>query len=196
MSKAEYRQLTFAFADSPQGDGQSAPSDVSVGKDWLALIAKAKEGTDSAAWTVDPSRLLESAASLANLAQALLNRYAQEFGRPVRGFAPEALQAIEHYPWPGNVRELENRIKSAVVMSDSRLLTAAELGLAAPAGEGAFFTLREVRSEAERKAILHALAVCDGNVSAASARLGVSRPTLYDLMERLGISEAKSARDE
>ncbi len=130
------------------------------------------------------------------LAQALLNRYAQEFGRPVRGFAPEALQAIEHYPWPGNVRELENRIKSAVVMSDSRLLTAAELGLAAPAGEGAFFTLREVRSEAERKAILHALAVCDGNVSAASARLGVSRPTLYDLMERLGISEAKSARDE
>jgi group II intron reverse transcriptase/maturase len=73
LSKAEYRQLTFAFADSPPGDGRSAPSDVSVGKDWLALIAEAKEGNDSAAWTADAGRLLESAASAANLAQALLN---------------------------------------------------------------------------------------------------------------------------
>lgn len=73
MSKAEYRQLTFAFADSPQGDGRAAPSDVSVGKAWLSLTAKAKEGNDSAAWTVDPGRLLESVASMPNLAQALLN---------------------------------------------------------------------------------------------------------------------------
>jgi len=121
------------------------------------------------------------------LAQALLNRYAQEFGRPVRGFAPEALQAIEHYAWPGNVRELENRIKSAVIMGDGKLLTAADLNLAPAAADGAFFTLREVRAEAERKAIAHALAVSDGNVSAAASRLGISRPTLYDLMERLGL---------
>jgi two-component system NtrC family response regulator len=125
------------------------------------------------------------------LAQALLNRYAQEFGRPVRGFTPDALGAIEHHPWPGNVREMENRIKSAVIMSDGRLLTAADLNLAPAAGEGDFFTLREVRAEAERRAIVHALAVCDGNVSAAAARLGISRPTLYDLIERLGLNVPK-----
>lgn len=73
MSKAEYRQLTFAFADSPQGDGQAAPADVSVGKDWLALIVEVKEGNDSAAWTAGSDRLLESVASASNLAQALLN---------------------------------------------------------------------------------------------------------------------------
>jgi len=146
--------------------------------------------------TLEVPPLRQRGGDVVVLAQALLNRYAQEFGRPVRGFAPEALQAIEHYAWPGNVRELENRIKSAVVMSDSRQLTAAELGLAAPTVEGGFFTLREVRADAERKAILHALTVADGNVSAAAARLGISRPTLYDLMERLGVGDAKGARHE
>ncbi|MGE3906710.1 MAG: PEP-CTERM-box response regulator transcription factor [Reyranellaceae bacterium] len=125
------------------------------------------------------------------LAQALLNRYSQEFGRNVRGFAPDALVAIEHYGWPGNVRELENRIKSAVIMSDGTMLSATELNLADEVKEGAYFTLREVRAEAERKAIIHALSVSDGNVSAAATRLGISRPTLYDLMQRLGISDAK-----
>jgi two-component system, NtrC family, response regulator len=125
------------------------------------------------------------------LAQALLNRYSQEFGRNVRGFAPDALGAIEHYGWPGNVRELENRIKSAVIMSDGTMLSATDLNLAGEVKEGSWFTLREVRAEAERKAIIHALSVSDGNVSAAATRLGVSRPTLYDLMQRLGISDAK-----
>jgi RNA-directed DNA polymerase len=73
LSKAEYRQLTFAFADSPRGDGPAAPTDVSVGKAWLSLKAKVKEEDDSAAWTVDPDRLLESVTSVSNLAQALLN---------------------------------------------------------------------------------------------------------------------------
>ncbi|MGE0030116.1 MAG: PEP-CTERM-box response regulator transcription factor [Steroidobacteraceae bacterium] len=125
------------------------------------------------------------------LAQALLNRYSQEFGRNVRGFAPDALVAIEHYGWPGNVRELENRIKSAVIMSDGTMLSATDLNLSGEAKEGSWFTLREVRAEAERKAIIHALSVSDGNVSAAATRLGISRPTLYDLMQRLGISDAK-----
>jgi RNA-directed DNA polymerase len=73
LSKAEYRQLTFAFADSPQGDGPVVLSDVSAGKAWLALKAEGKEGNDSATWTADPGRLLESVASVSNLAQALLN---------------------------------------------------------------------------------------------------------------------------
>ena len=71
MSKAEHRQLTFAFADSPQGDRQAAPSDVSVGKAWLSLTAEGKEESDSVAWTADSSRLLEAATSVSNLAQAL-----------------------------------------------------------------------------------------------------------------------------
>jgi RNA-directed DNA polymerase len=73
LQKAEHRQLTFAFADSPQGDNQATSTDVSAGKAWLLLIAEGKEGSDSAAWTVDSGRLLESVASRANLAQALLN---------------------------------------------------------------------------------------------------------------------------
>jgi hypothetical protein len=67
LSKAEYRQLTFAFADSPQGDGPAAPTDLSMGKAWLALKAEVKEGKDSAACTVDSGRLLESVASVSNL---------------------------------------------------------------------------------------------------------------------------------
>ena len=141
--------------------------------------------------TLEVPPLRQRSGDVVILAQALLNRYAQEFGRPVRGFAPEALQAIEHYEWPGNVRELENRIKSAVIMSDGKMLSAADLHLASVADTGKFFTLREVRSEAERKAIAHALAVSEGNVSAAATRLGVSRPTLYDLMERLGLGSPK-----
>lgn len=125
------------------------------------------------------------------LAQALLNRFAQEFGRTVRGFAPDALSAVEHHSWPGNVRELENRIKSAVIMSEDKMLTAADLNLSPTTEDESFFTLREVRAEAERKAVSHALAVSDGNMSAAAARLGISRPTLYDLMERLGLSVPK-----
>jgi RNA-directed DNA polymerase len=73
LSKTEHHQLTFAFADSPQGDGPAKLSDVSVGKAWLSLKAEGKEGSDSVAWTVDTSRLLESVASMSNLAQALLN---------------------------------------------------------------------------------------------------------------------------
>jgi hypothetical protein len=83
LSKAEYRQLPFAFADSPQGDGPAKLSDVSVGKAWLSLKAKGKEGKDSVAWTVDPVRLLESVASVSNLAQALLNVARNKGAAPV-----------------------------------------------------------------------------------------------------------------
>jgi two-component system, NtrC family, response regulator len=141
--------------------------------------------------TLEVPPLRSRAGDIIVLAQAFLNRYAQEFDRPLRGFSPEALQAIEQYGWPGNVRELENRIKSAVIMTDGKVLSATDLNLAVEAREGEFFTLREVRTEAERKAITHALTVCDGNVTAAAERLGVSRPTLYDLMERLGLGGPK-----
>ena len=112
MSKAEYHQLTFAFADSPQGDGPVKPSDVSVGKAWLLLKAKGKEGNDSAAWTVDRGRLLESVASVSNLAQALLN-VARNKGAAgvdgrcvdeVVGVAPRLLPYLRHELLAGTYR--------------------------------------------------------------------------------------------
>ena len=100
-----------------------------------------------------------------------------------RGSTPEALAAIDAWPWPGNVRELENRIKRAVIMADDKLITAADLDLAgAPGAEP--LNLRAARDEADRRAILAALARTEGNISAASRLLGISRPTLYDLIRQ------------
>ncbi len=125
------------------------------------------------------------------LAQVFLNRYANEFGRSIRGFSPDALSAIDHHDWPGNVRELENRIKSAVIMTEGSVVTAEDLNLEADRPEGDCFALREIRADAERKAIIHAISICEGNISAAAARLGISRPTLYTLMQRYGLDGKK-----
>jgi two-component system NtrC family response regulator len=100
---------------------------------------------------------------------------------------PDALDAIEAHQWPGNVRELENVIKRAVIMADGTRIGAADVGLAANDADGAMLNLRQVRDEAERHAIVHVLARVNGNLSKAAELLGVSRPTLYDLMERFGL---------
>nr|MCU0935915.1 AAA family ATPase [Gammaproteobacteria bacterium] len=91
--------------------------------------------------------------------------------------------AIEGYPWPGNARELENRVKRAVIMADGNRLAAEDLELAIP-DESMPLNLRQVREEAERRAIERALALYNGNVSQAADILGVSRPTLYDLVRK------------
>ncbi len=123
------------------------------------------------------------------LAHAFLDRMAQTQGRTLRGFSPEAMQAIEAHRWPGNVREMENTIKRAVIMSDGPKISLADLGLAPPRGkqENEPLNLRQVRDDAERGAVLKAMARCNGSVSQASELLGVSRPTLYDLMNRFGL---------
>ncbi len=121
------------------------------------------------------------------MAHAFLGRYGAEQGMPRRGFTPEAIAAIQAYAWPGNVRELENKVKSAVIMAEGPLVTAADLGLADASGGELLFNLKEVRARAERQAILQALALSENNVSRAAELLGVSRPTLYDLMDRYGI---------
>jgi two-component system NtrC family response regulator len=101
---------------------------------------------------------------------------------------PDALAAVEAHPWPGNVRELENCIKRAVIMADGAALTPADLGLQdAGEGERVLPNLRQVREEAEKQAIIRVLGRVNGNVSKAAELLGVSRPTLYDLMERFGL---------
>ncbi|HNA81672.1 MAG TPA: PEP-CTERM-box response regulator transcription factor [Thiobacillaceae bacterium] len=123
------------------------------------------------------------------LAHAFLERFVQTQGRALRGFGPDAIQAIEAHPWPGNVREMENTIKRAVIMSDGPQVSQADLGMAplAEASDNEPLNLRQVRDEAERGAVVRALARSNGNVAHAAEMLGISRPTLYDLMNRFGL---------
>ena len=100
---------------------------------------------------------------------------------------PDALDAIEQCPWPGNVRQLENVIKRAVIMAEGSSIRAADLDLPAAAQDEAALNLRTVREEAERTAVLKAVGRANGNLSKAAEWLGVSRPTLYDLMSRFGL---------
>jgi two-component system, NtrC family, response regulator len=127
------------------------------------------------------------------LAHAFVRRYAQEQRRPGLTFSDDALRAIEQHPWQGNVRELLNAIKRASIMSESDRLSCEDLGLPTPAvhegGEQSDLDLRTVREAAERQAIIAALARSNGNIVKASELLGVSRPTLYDLMKRLSIKQ-------
>ncbi len=122
------------------------------------------------------------------LAHAFLERFVQTQGRALRGFTPDAIQAIESHPWPGNVREMENTIKRSVIMSDGPQVNQSDLGLAQQADtDNEPLNLRQVREEAERGAVVKAMARCNGNVAHAAEMLGVSRPTLYDLMNRFGL---------
>ncbi|HTJ16890.1 MAG TPA: PEP-CTERM-box response regulator transcription factor [Steroidobacteraceae bacterium] len=120
------------------------------------------------------------------LAHAMLRKFAGH-GRPRRGFTEEAIAAMEGYEWPGNVRELENKVKTALIMAEGPMVTAEDLGLKEALDGGLLFNLKEVRTRAERQAIQQALAITDRNVSRTAELLGVSRPTLYDLMDKYGI---------
>ena len=122
------------------------------------------------------------------LARSLLTKYAKLQKRAINGFADDAVTAIEAYGWPGNVRELENKIKGAVIMADGKMVTAADLGVAGDEGEGESLNLREVRQLAESKAIRVALTKCFGNISKAAEMLGITRPTLYDLLNKYGLN--------
>jgi two-component system NtrC family response regulator len=139
--------------------------------------------------------LRDRVGGISMLAQVFLQRFARGHGRAVRGFASDALAAMDAYGWPGNVRELESKVKTAVIMAEGSIITAAELGLPAASGDRPDLNLREVRSRAERRAVRQALAVCDGNISAAAELLGVTRPTLYDLLGKLGLREPGSVPD-
>jgi two-component system, NtrC family, response regulator len=128
------------------------------------------------------------------LAHALLRKFGAAHGRPKRGFNEGAIAALEAYSWPGNVRELENKVKTAVIMGDGPLITAADLGLDEGVDGGLLFNLREVRARAERQVITQVLAIVDNNISRAAELLGMTRPTLYDLMERYGLRGVGNSR--
>ncbi|WP_288460043.1 PEP-CTERM-box response regulator transcription factor [uncultured Sphingomonas sp.] len=127
--------------------------------------------------------LAERSGDAALLARHFLTRFARTMGSAVTGFSPDAAAAIDAWAWPGNVRELENRVKRAVIMADGKLATAADLDLTARDDAALAINLRAVREAADRTAIRRALAQADGNISGTARLLGVSRPTLYDLMK-------------
>ena len=121
------------------------------------------------------------------LAHHFKNRFCSQEGRSSLNFSDDAMAMIEAHPWPGNVREMENIIKRAVIMADGPQIMGEDLGLGDSPATDEFMNLRQVRDEAEYKAIIKALARVDGNIVRAAELLGVSRPTLYDLMSRHGI---------
>jgi two-component system NtrC family response regulator len=178
------------------GGRERIPVDVRVvcatNKDLPALIKRGEFRDDlyyrisEVAVRIPPLR--ERGGDAVVIAQDVLERRAREHQRPVRGFTPEAIKAIEAYPWPGNIRELENRVNGAVIMSEGRYVTVEDLGLP-DSGQGDldWLNLRVARQRAESEAIRQALAVARGNLSRTAELLGITRPTLYDLLEKNGI---------
>ena len=120
------------------------------------------------------------------LAKYFLARFADEMNLKVKGFAPDALAAIDNWSWPGNVRELENRVKRAVIMADAKLVSVEDLDLEQAGDDGADITLniKAAREQADRRLIRQALARSEGNISNTAKLLGISRPTLYDLLKQ------------
>jgi two-component system NtrC family response regulator len=182
------------------GGRSEIPVDVRVvgatHQDLKALIAQGRFREDlyyrlaEIVINIPPLRARNGDAAL--LAHAFVRRFAQEQRRPGLTFSDDAIRAIEQHPWQGNVRELLNAIKRAAIMSETDRLSCEDLGLPSPesdagGGEYSDLDLRSVREAAERQAIVSALARSNGNIVRASELLGVSRPTLYDLMKRLSI---------
>ncbi|HYJ83413.1 MAG TPA: PEP-CTERM-box response regulator transcription factor [Allosphingosinicella sp.] len=118
------------------------------------------------------------------LAKHFAHRFAREMNPAVKGLSAGALAAIDEWPWPGNVRELENRMKRAVIMADGKLVTAEDLDLEARSEAALPVNLKSARELADRRAIRQALARTENNISGAAKLLGISRPTLYDLMKQ------------
>jgi two-component system NtrC family response regulator len=146
------------------------------------------------------------------LANLFLCRYSTEFGKKVRGFSSAAVQRLRRHPWPGNVRELENKLKRAIVMAESPIIEAWDLGFErsaeAPAGEGplqveqggdraqhfAGMTLKEARYQAEHLLIRQVMNEHQGNIQKAAGLLAVSRPTFYDLLKKHGLFQPSCSR--
>ena len=129
--------------------------------------------------------LAERAGDAALLARHFVNRFSRELNPAVQSLSTDAMAAIDAYPWPGNVRELENRIKRAVIMAEGRTIAASDLDLPhKPTEEPQPINLRAAREVADRRAIRQAMSRTENNISGAAKLLGISRPTLYDLLKQ------------
>jgi len=123
------------------------------------------------------------------LANAFLQRFSMELKKKVSAFNPPAINALMSYPWPGNIREMENRIKRAVIMAEGTKVTPADLEInTSPTGQENL-TLKEAKEKVERDLVQDALARHKDNITKTSQELGISRPTLYELMDKLGITK-------
>jgi two-component system NtrC family response regulator len=133
--------------------------------------------------------LAERSGDAVLLARHFVNRFGRELNQTVQTLSPDAIDAIDAYGWPGNVRELENRLKRAVIMADGKSVSAADLDLpSAATEEPVAINLRAAREVADRKAIRQAMSRTDNNISGAAKLLGISRPTLYDLLKQYRLS--------
>jgi two-component system NtrC family response regulator len=137
--------------------------------------------------TINVPPLRQRGSGVVVLAQAILQRIAAESAAKLRGMSDDAVAALQHYGWPGNVRELENKLRAAVIMAEGQLIHANDLGIEALVDAPPQLNLAEIRLNAERQALIQALALAQNNVSRAAELLGVSRPTLYDLLERCDV---------
>ena len=137
--------------------------------------------------------LRERGEDIVFLAREFLQRYAAQNGRRKLVFAPDALRAIARYSWPGNVRELQNRVKRGVIMTNGSRLTGKDLELGQEQDVASSATsLKQAREQVEREMIQQALKKNSGRITSAAADLGISRPTLYELMEKLGIAKERA----
>ncbi|HRZ55070.1 MAG TPA: sigma 54-interacting transcriptional regulator, partial [Candidatus Paceibacterota bacterium] len=172
--------------------GEIAPRLIAASsKDLTAAIAKGSflEGLyyRLAVLVIRVPALRDRKEDIRQLAEGFLKRFAAQFDRPNLQFDSEALRALERHAWPGNLRELENCVRRAAIMSDTDILRADDLGLTPSTVQPAAAGLREARQSAERAVIIGALRKHHGKITAASMELGISRPTFYSLMEKLGI---------
>jgi two-component system NtrC family response regulator len=134
--------------------------------------------------TIQIPPLREREGDVVLLARSFLDQFGKEQGRSLRGFTKDALAALEGHSWPGNVRELKNRMKRATIMAETKQVSAKDLELENSPGEAAVYNLREAREQVERQTILRALSHAGGNISQAADLLGVTRPTMYDLIRK------------
>ena len=122
------------------------------------------------------------------VAKEFVHRYGVQHGKPSLTFAPDALRAINLHRWPGNIRELQNRVQRAVIMAEAKRVTASDLELTDALSALPPQTLKEAREHVERELVHDALRRHGGKITSAALELGISRPTLYELMEKLAIA--------
>jgi len=124
------------------------------------------------------------------LARHFQSKFAEEINPAVKGLNPDALAALESHKWPGNVRELENRIKRAVIMADGKMIGAQDLDIETDEDDApTLLNLKAAREAADRSAIRRAISQTEGNISNAAKLLGISRPTLYDLLKQYQLQQ-------
>jgi two-component system NtrC family response regulator len=134
--------------------------------------------------TVDVPPLRERDEDVVLLANSFLQRFSEEGGKKIKGFSKAAMQSVREYQWPGNIRELENRVRRAVIMAEGSQISLDDMGLDPGKSRYSGMNLKEAREELEKEMAEEALQKCKGNVSGAAQALGISRPTLYEIIEK------------